>query len=81
MKGETVVKAPIVEKTITLEELCRRMKDAAGHYRTNKANRLLFLNAEAAIRVLGARLEEQDRELAELKNKPLIVGPGGARVN
>ena len=82
--GERVtgaVNGVIDDNTITLEELSRRLKDAANHYRTCKANRLLFLNAEAALRALGNRLSEADAEIAELKNKPRIVGPGGARVN
>ena len=71
----------IDEKTITLEELSRRLKEAAASPYTKKANRLLFLNVEAALRALGLRLEAADAELSELKNKPLIVGPGGSRVN
>lgn len=82
--GERVtgaVNGVIDENTITLEELCRRLKETANHWSTKKANKLLMLNAEAALRALGNRLSEADAQLAELQNKPLIVGPGGAHVN
>lgn len=70
-----------VEYMITLEELIRRMQSAADKMGRHNGNRLLLLNASVALRTLGERVEAQDCELAELKNKPLIVGPGGARVN
>ena len=74
-------KGVVDDQTITLEELCRRLKEQAYHYSTKKFNKILMLNAEAALRALGNRLAEADAQLAELQNKPLIVGPGGARVN
>jgi len=77
----TFDKGQIDEHTITLEELCRRLKESAYAVGTKKANKMLMLNAEAALRTLGNRLAEADEKLAELQNKPLIVGPGGAHVN
>lgn len=69
------------EYTITLEELVNRLQSAANKMGKHNGNRLLLLNAGAALRTLGMRLEAADLELSELKNKPVIVGPGGARVN
>ena len=74
-------KGIVDDKTITLEELCRRLKESAYSVATKKANKVLMLNAEAALRALGNRLADADEKLAELQNKPLIVGPGGSRVN
>ena len=69
------------EHTISLESLCELLKAAADDKGTKKANRILFLNTIAALRSLGEKVEDQDRELQELKNRPLLVGPGGSRVN
>lgn len=69
------------EYTITLEELIRRCQSSADRMKKHDVNKLLLLNVAAALRTLGERVEAQDRELSELKNKPLIVGPGGARAN
>lgn len=69
-----------VQYTITLEDLCLKLQEAADAVGTKRANRLLFLNTVAALRTLGERLEDVSRELAELKNTPRIIAPGG-RIN
>lgn len=74
--GETEIKEG---ETIMLDELVRRMEAAARIPSTRKANRLLLLNAAAALGALGQRVEEMGAELAELKNQPRIVGPTGLR--
>ncbi len=74
--GEPVVGAKdgvIDEQTITLEELCRRLNAAAEGMGRGNPNKLLLLNSSAALRTLGQRLEEADKELAELKNTPRII--------
>jgi len=69
------------EYTITLEELVNRLQSAGDKMGRHTPNRLLFFNAAAALRTLGERLEAADRKLAEVENRPAILGPGGARVN
>jgi polyhydroxyalkanoate synthesis regulator phasin len=68
--------------TIMLDDLVNRMKTAAYTAGTNKKNKMLLLNAAAALSALGQRLEALSAELADLQNKPRIVGPTGLhRVN
>jgi hypothetical protein len=75
-------KEPINEGvTITLDELVRRMQDASNKMGNKNPNRMLLFNSAAALVALGMRVEEADAKIAELTNRPRIVGHGGQHVN
>ncbi len=73
-------------ETIMLDELVRRMRAAGDQPSTKKSNRLLLLNAAAALVALGQELEKAQAKLREMGDKEQtgkrIITPGGLhRVN
>lgn len=66
------------QHTITLEELCRRLNEAADGMGRQNPNRLLLLNSAAALRTLGEQLVDADAIIRQLRSSP-IPGPGGGQ--
>jgi hypothetical protein len=65
---------------ITLDELVRRVNQAAARRKKNTPDRLLLLNAAAALESLGLTLQQTMEELALLRAKRATETPGAPRV-